>query len=214
MLSFPEGIKKLIINVGSNLDPPMPPDDDSSVGVIAVEPILATASGIPHHDRLFVIAAALSNEHGFATMTVHNHEGVSSSLHKPADNTTNWVYKPDKYESVQFVPVLTLKHLLDAIPSEIEVTFLKTDMQGSDYSALKSAGSSLRRVARIQSEVWCNGEQSYVGAENDYSMFETLMHRAHFRAENTPCGGGWKGESDGVWERMVHDSGHSDGKFV
>ena len=205
LLQFPKEIKKLIINVGSNIDPPMPPEDDTSVAVIAVEPILMTAAAIPRHERLFVISAALSDEKGFAAMTVHNLNGVSSSMHKPANLTNDWVHKPDQYVPVQFVPVLTLKDLLDVIPIDIEITFLKTDMQGSDFAALKSAGNSLRRVERIQSEVYCNGAITYAGAQNDYFLFENFMHHIHFRAENVPCPPGYKEESNGFWVRVPHE---------
>jgi hypothetical protein len=38
-LDLPESITFLIINIGSNLDPPMPPENNKFIAVIAIEPI-------------------------------------------------------------------------------------------------------------------------------------------------------------------------------
>ena len=52
------------------------------------------------------------------------------------------------------VSVHTLKELLEAVPEELPIQFLKTDMQGHDLSAIKSAGDAIKRVSKIHSEVY------------------------------------------------------------
>lgn len=59
LIELPEGIKNVIINIGTNYNPIMPPEDDPTTMVIAVEPILETATKIKKHDRLMVINTAV-----------------------------------------------------------------------------------------------------------------------------------------------------------
>ena len=59
LIELPEGIKNVIINIGTNHNPIMPPEDDPTTMVIAVEPILETATKIKKHDRLMVINTAV-----------------------------------------------------------------------------------------------------------------------------------------------------------
>ena len=73
-------IKAVIINIGSNIDPPMPPEDDDSIAVIAVEPVLETASKISKHHRLYVIVCAIADVTRFQMMNLYNIGGLSSSL--------------------------------------------------------------------------------------------------------------------------------------
>jgi hypothetical protein len=62
----------LVINIGSNLDPPMPPENNKSIAVIAVEPILRTAARIPVHERLYTIVCAIANSPRFQIMNTYN----------------------------------------------------------------------------------------------------------------------------------------------
>jgi len=89
MLEFPEHIKKLHINIGCNLDPPMPPDDDFSAGVLAVEPVLRTAARIPIHERLYVLVCAIADSPRFQSFHHYNAGGLSSSL-SPLTNQGEW----------------------------------------------------------------------------------------------------------------------------
>ena len=201
-LNLPQNITKIAINVGSNVDPILPDETDESMAVIAIEPILTTALNIPKHPRLYVVTAALSDKVGFGVMNVFNGNGMSSSLNRPVDSTRDWVWKPDGYNVVDIVPVLTLQMLLAAVPEHIEILLLKTDMQGNDFSALKSAKSNLRRVKKVQSECWCGGFAHYAGVMNDYHKdFEPYMKGLGFSVTEDPCPPGSFREVDAVWIR-------------
>jgi hypothetical protein len=187
-LDLPESITSLIINVGSNLDPPMPPENNKSIAVIAVEPILRTAARIPVHERLYTIVCAIANTPRFQIMNTYNAGGLSSSL-SPLANEGAWFKtytdvdprkglgakkNPDFVEaktkhqgSFQIVPVLPLSMLLDSIPAHLEILDLHTDMQGYDFMAIMSAGRSLLRVHRLQTEVWLK-HPVYKGVNNSF----------------------------------------------
>ena len=135
--AFPPSVTRVILNVGSSKDPPVPPDE--ATAVVAVEPILATAMAIPPHPLLFVIVAAISNATGFANFFTYNRNGESSTLAdlpaaiKHSTHSSKWwaqdKVRPANVPKVLFVPVLTLAMLLDAVPPNVRVAFLKTDMQ-------------------------------------------------------------------------------------
>ena len=65
------GIKHVIINVGSNVDPPFPPADNESIAVLAVEPVLGTAAKIAKHPRLYVICAAIADTTQFQSIYLY-----------------------------------------------------------------------------------------------------------------------------------------------
>ena len=151
-LSFPPGITKLWINVGSHVDPPMPPDAETAV--LAIEPVLKTAAAIEPHPNLYVVTAAISDTPSFAKFTIFN-RGMSSSLAEPVDPNIYWALKDGGYPPFSIVPVLTLDHLIASIPDSIRIELVKTDMQSFDLRAAKSASlESLARVEKYQAEVY------------------------------------------------------------
>lgn len=171
-------IKAVIINIGSNIDPPMPPEDDDSIAVIAVEPVLETASKISKHHRLYVIVCAIADVTRFQMMNLYNIGGLSSSLQqipsKPfyKDYVNIDARKDRKSEEFlmerrkrqkkrEIVSVMPLSMLINAIPSNIEILHIHTDMQGSDFMAVKSAGSAITRVRSLQTEVFLSNRSDY-----------------------------------------------------
>ena len=163
LFKFPPTVRRIIVNVGSNVAPPVPKEDD--IAVIAVEPMLPTAWAIPKHERVYVITAAIAGTAGFANFFSYNFNGESSSLTEMAQEdkgkSTGWwaadSLREKGYPPVNFVPVLTMRMLLDAIPADLEIILLKTDMQGYDFTAVSTAGDALRRVKQLYSEVNCHG---------------------------------------------------------
>jgi hypothetical protein len=159
LFTFPPFIRRVIVNVGANRNPPQPLDEETAV--IAVEPVLQTAMQIPKHPRVFVIVAAISNVSGFAPIYTYNGFGESSTLAN-ADNTgaywTDAKYRDEGYPPVSFVPVLTMEQLLRAVPPHITIALLQTDMQGYDFLAASSCPLAvLRRAEQIFHEANCNG---------------------------------------------------------
>lgn len=68
---------------------------------------------------------------------------------------------------VRKVPVLLLRDVLERVPPELDIEFLKTDVQGVDLQVLKSAGDQLRRAWRVKTEVIVHNEGVYVGEGED-----------------------------------------------
>lgn len=155
-ISFPPSMRRVWINIGTHKDPIVPPDDETFV--IAVEPVPDTAILIPRHPNVFVVCAAISETPGFAKFSIFN-SGMSSSLAEPAVPTVNWANAAYRGTLPPFiiVPVLTLEHLFSAIPSNLPIDFVMTDMQSYDLRAAKSASFlSLGRVRKYKAEVyWC-----------------------------------------------------------
>jgi FkbM family methyltransferase len=149
-LSFPSATRRLILNIGSNLQPIEPPVDDESVVVVAFEPIVA--SQIKARPRLYVVSAAVSDESGVSMMGVFNRDGQSSSLAQPA-RADAWNTGVGMRQEPQIVPIVPLAAVLAAIPRCIEILLCKTDMQGFDVRALRGAGASLQRVHHLTIEV-------------------------------------------------------------
>lgn len=218
-LVFPPHIKRVWLNIGSWRDPPVSPNEDTVT--IAVEPLLSVIKDIRPHPRLLIIPCAISGFTGFHPFYAYN-DGLSSSLSPAREDIpdiANWKTKalPDAMPRVSLVPVLTLRDLFAAIPLELDIEMIKTDMQGHDLSALKSAGLSLRRARYIHHEAACDNRTAYEGAppndiEADHMpyFFETLkVFRPVFLFNPILCVG--NGETEGDWMRVggydpLHDS--------
>ena len=155
-LTVPPGTKNVLLNVGSNLQPVRPPPDDPTTIVVAFEPIVGCR--ITPSPRLFVVHAAVAANDTLSTMTVLNKDGLSSSMSTP-------VYKgdvpPNYYQNdgtMSIVPVLSLKTVIQSFIQSpvgpLNLWFLKTDMQGFDFTALVGGGDLLKHVQYIKTEVW------------------------------------------------------------
>lgn len=185
-IPFPPTIRRVWLNIGSHIDPPVSPNEDTMT--IAVEPVLSIAANITKHPRLLVLPCAISDRVGIAPFYAYN-DGLSSSLNlanEAAPDLMGWKSKalPSDIPSVALVPVVTLRHLLDAIPRHIEIELIKTDMQGHDLAAIKSAGLAARRAKFIHHEASCDNRTSYAGApqndaELDWIAYMVRRHRFH-----------------------------------
>mmetsp|Transcript_39735 Transcript_39735/g.77779 ORF Transcript_39735/g.77779 Transcript_39735/m.77779 type:complete len:334 (-) Transcript_39735:316-1317(-) len=201
LIELPDGIKNVIINIGTNYNPIMPPEDDLTTMVIAVEPILETAARIKKHPRLSVILAAIaSGDARFQTMQVHNVGGASSSLAAPTNKNAFWVgTKKDGWPSHQIVPVMSMATLLESIPKTVNIKHLKTDMQGFDFAAVSSAGRKIRRIPEVYAEVYV-GTASYEGVKNDlWKDWEPYMKSMGYK--RTTDNVKKRGEDNALWVR-------------
>ena len=86
-------------------------------------------------------------------MQWYNKFGESSSLGtatEKAEYTTRYRGKR------KIVNVISLTTLVESIPLTVKLWYLKTDMQGFDFDALRSAADVLRtgRAQYVMSEVW------------------------------------------------------------
>ena len=227
LFEFPPEVKRVIINVGSWLDPPKPFADD--VATIAVEPNLNTAYNVRHehgHQRMWVVTAAVSDRSGFANFYTYNTHGASSSLAAMSEKNKHnsnlpmggaWAQdgrREGNYPPIAFVPVLTLTQLIEAVPPNVTIIGLKTDLQGYDFVAISSAGPALQRVEQIFCEINCHGFTYNPDApQNDYDVvWKDFMPSIGFTLDPTySCGSapaetnarffknGYKGDRDFKW---------------
>lgn len=164
--SLPPNIQSVLLNIGSNLDPVLPPSEDESIAAIAFEPLVAAA--IKPHPRLYVVPAAVSSSHGLAMMDVLNRHGVSSSLSKHVSKPFARAAWATSSVPARVVPVITMLDVLNSIPSSISIMYLKTDMQGYDFNAVQSAGKALTRVPYVMTEVYLQNRSTYANVSNDF----------------------------------------------
>ena len=185
---MPLAIKEpfVYLNIGANLQPLIPPNSNKSVAVVAFEPIVY--AGIPPRKRMHVVPAAVGSEDGLATMGIYGANGLSSSLSAPASGLKGsdgrWQYVETKVDRLNkavgsrensshqslTVPVMSMASVLRAVQDRgrRRLWFAKTDMQGHDFEALRSAGADLRAVPYVMAEVAIENNFAYDGVANDY----------------------------------------------
>jgi hypothetical protein len=107
--------------------------------------------------------------------------------------------KKKQQRSSIIVPVMSLKTLLKSIPPSIEILHLHTDMQGSDFAAVKSAGTAIKRVKSIQTEVHLANHTDYRmpdGASNHIDSWTPYMQALGYSLDSLHVMGG---EGDAFW---------------
>lgn len=225
LFPFDPAIKKLFINIGPNISPVRPPDSETAV--IAIEANVAIANHLRETfqkdpelvNRFYVINCAIAGAplaNSFSVFHHYNKRGMSSSLSTiktPEGNLPRYanrsVHDPSENfgpgpGGFDFVPVLSLDAVLDGVPREVQIDFLKTDTQGFDLQVIKSASrGNLRRLRKIKSETYLpQAEQTrYEGATNDlYRDWVPYMKKMGFRLTNPTDKTNM--EYDAIWERI------------
>jgi FkbM family methyltransferase len=168
--AFPEGVTRVWVDVGAHhLDTTLRPvQKNPDLALVAVEPLPEAWRGWPDSERILAIPAALDRQRGFMDFHVNRSLGTSSLL--PSDPGKPLLPLADiatKTLEVRKVPVLLLEDVLERIPAEIDVEFVKTDVQGVDLQVLKSGGEQLRRAWRIKTEIIVHNEGVYAGEGAD-----------------------------------------------
>ena len=108
----------------------------------------------------------------------------------PAQPGQFWNNAPARGDgTVALVPALGLGDVLDSLGS-VDVALLKTDMQGADFGAVASAGTRVRRIAWLLTELWVDNVRTYAGFNNDLCR-DWLPHMAAhgFSLVGLDCGG-------------------------
>ena len=183
LLDLPATAKSVLLNIGSNKDPILPPANDTSVVAIAFEPMVPDL--IEPHERLYVVPAAVSAEPGLASMARTGFDSNAASLAPMADKKLErWLRgkmngedskeatgqkKPATKRTIRIVPIVAMSAVLGSLRDDLDLWYLKTDMQGFDYTgALHAAGSGIARFHYVASEVHLLGVEAYAGVSNDY----------------------------------------------
>jgi hypothetical protein len=172
-MDLPSHVSSVFINIGSNLDPFLPPAEyGDSAWTIAFEPIVGC--DIKKHKQLMVVNAAVAAQEGLTTMYLYNSQGRSSSLSKPSYkgrwNTRKGMRDFGEVDgSVRVVPLLTVENVLASIPRQIQVPLVKTDMQGHDFAAVSAGAQALvQRVDYLFTEVYLDDISTYQDVHNDF----------------------------------------------
>ena len=96
-----------------------------------------------------------------------------------------------KTVEVRRVPGVRLEDVFERIPRDLAIEFLKTDIQGLDLQALKSAGAHLRRVKEVRTEIINSplyepsGPES-MSSEQEFHEYMRSMGFTLVREEPTP----------------------------
>ena len=153
--------------------------------IYAIEPnIRAAAKLIGRASNYFVIPVAIAERDASAIFHVNEFEMASSLLPLNEEAVRSWVgVENHKVESMITVPTMRLDTLMDLI-GIAKVDFLKIDAQGADLAVLKSAGSRLRDVRRIELEVAVAKSTLYVGAPTKSEVVR-FLENAGFRLEKS-----------------------------
>jgi hypothetical protein len=161
-IALPGNVTRVFLNIGSHIDPMPPPRGDMNTVTIAFEPVVGCR--IKPREWLYVINAAVEADTSIATMGVYNSAQESSSLSVPAMGFEF----ARRVQRAVLVPVISIRTVLSSIPYEIDIWFMKTDMQGHDYNTMVAGGELLGRVHYIRVECWIKNIFSYKGVRNDF----------------------------------------------
>jgi FkbM family methyltransferase len=159
--------------------------------LLAIEPLAECWDVWPPNERLIGLPAAVYLERG--TMDFHvNADDATSSL--AASVPGSRVAALTRTREVRRVPVVRLEDVLAAIPPELPVGYLKTDVQGVDLQVLQSAGPALARVYRVAAEVIRESIYEGVGGRpptTEAEMVAFMASRGFRLVDEGADAGGW-----------------------
>jgi FkbM family methyltransferase len=149
---FPKRVKAVWVDVGAHRleTTQLAWKADSRIGLVAIEPQAQCWPTWPESRRLAGIPAAIFVERGTMDFHVNRSDLLSSLL--PSGTGTDRDAKLATVE-VRKVPVVRLEDVLTAIPADLNIEYLKVDVQGADLQVIQSAGELLRRVGRVRVEI-------------------------------------------------------------
>lgn len=156
----------LLIDIGCYTDPIFPASLDSNIHVLAFEANISIINQIKHRNNLHLLPIAVSDKTSLTEFHIYNN-GLSSSLSVPSFNDSFWT--SDNLDgSTVIVPSLSLSSILQSIDSTINISYLKSDIQGLDLEVIKSAGDLIKRIPYLKTEVFLGNFVSYKNSHNDF----------------------------------------------
>jgi FkbM family methyltransferase len=199
-LSFPEGVKRVQIDVGTGRSPDLlPRDDDPSLMVISFEPIPSSywhvRSTVPPHPRWLYLPYAVSQKEGSLTFHVADLPECSSVLPfkeklvdlegRPVDRS-KWpshLSQCIQQQRAITVPSIRLETLIRLIPIH-RIERLNIDAQGYDYFAFLTTGSEMNRVQTVRLEVKADPNQLSYEGELAKAQVDAEMEKLGFKLSN------------------------------
>jgi hypothetical protein len=173
-IDLPPGTTSIILNIGANVDPILPPISAGPCAIsIVFEPLVY--SQIEYHPQIFVIPAAVSSTRaGMATMYDYGTLSVSSSLSQAARAApwNNGKRGGQGGGRAVIVPILKLSEVLEVIPRHLPISHILTDVQGHDFDLIRSGIALIRarNVTTLKTEVFVDQKSSFDNAENDLCL--------------------------------------------
>ena len=186
--AIPEGVTRVWVDVGAHhLETTLAAmQKNPNLVLVAIEPLSEARAEWPESHRIIGIPVALGRERGWMDFHVSQLNGASSLLETdPEPSLIPLTDLAATTVEVRKVPVLLLEDVLERIPPEIDIEFLKLDIQGVDLQVLKSAREQLRRVWHVKTEVIAHNEGVYLGEGEDApgseAEFTSYMESMGFR---------------------------------
>ncbi|PRP88530.1 ubiquitin C-terminal hydrolase L3 [Planoprotostelium fungivorum] len=159
-IKLPSKVSRLWLDVGAHREsmmcrPALLEQDD--LAVIAFEPLYDNWGHLNiknHHERLFSFPAAVSPIEGYQAFRRAGTDMCSSLKGvNPEAIRKDWPGGCTETSLTYEVPTVRLETIIEMVPSDIAIEFLKVDAQGSDLDVIKSAGKLLSRISTIVVEV-------------------------------------------------------------
>lgn len=148
--------------------------ENPGLRVYAIEPNLAAAARLfGQAPNYIVLPFAIAEQDGTADFHVNAADMSSSLLRINEQAKRAWVGMSLDVAGTATVPTLRLDSLLNLLGVQT-VDFLKIDAQGMDLAVLRSAGSRLRDINRIQLEVENVPVPFYVGSPSKPEVIRFL----------------------------------------
>lgn len=153
--AFPGQVTRVWVDVGAHLLETTGDalKSEANLGLVAVEPQAQCWLKWPDSPRLAALPVALFLVRGTMDFHVNADDQTSSLAPSVSEKQAKALDKSMKTVEVRKVPVLRLEDVLAAVPEDLEIEYLKTDVQGVDLQVIQSAGEQLRRVRRVRVEV-------------------------------------------------------------
>ena len=203
---FPPETKKVWVDVGVNRETDFIPDlnNDNSLFVLGFEPSKLWKP-CPHK-HCVVFWAANTPNYDVVNLNVQGGGDLCDSLLKPNSDTTSQLWKgcvrqetdqqTGKPKTVQ-VPGIPLHSLVERIPQNVEIEYIKIDAQGYDLEVMKGALAAPRgriQVVSLESmDVDDDSKLLYLG-QPKFSQVKAFLEDAGWIYVNLVSNHGVKGE--------------------
>lgn len=179
-IKFPEGVTRVIVDVGTHARAPYTRprlDKEADLAVIGYEPMRYQYGEISTtpidgygygHPRMYVLnaAAGLTDQRGIHTF-YRARSNMCSSLKRSVGKGCS-----TRGGERMRVPLIPLEDLLLHIDPQMEIPLIKVDAQGADLEVVKGAGTQLTRVQEWVLEV--QTETLYEGAALEPEVMEFM----------------------------------------
>lgn len=169
---FPDSVRSVVVDVGAYKLKVSRRFLSEGAAIVGVEPMSEPWAVWPDDRRIIGIPTAISLERAVLDFNINKTDVTSSLL----ETIPGALLSTDTVE-VRKVPSVRLEDVLERIPSDLPIIFMKTDTQGMDLAVLMSGGEELRRIKEIRSEIvvdktsYAKGGDGSMGTEKEFHEY-------------------------------------------